>query len=349
MQRQNRKTAEPWAKSCISADFAAPQNKIACRKVSRRTEWQKVRLLFVKRAGFTEHDATETAAVPCYNVLTGGGEMPLKQTVYVDVLMAVNFFINYFLLLACAKFLTVPVKRGRLALASGLGAAFSLSLLLPEIPAVLALVVKLAMSAAIVLCAFGFGGAKQLLRCTAAFYIINFGFAGLMMALWYFFAPQGLVIRNSVVYFNISPVLLILLTIVCYLAITGINRIVGRQAPKELSCRVVITRGGIACDCTAKVDTGNSLREPFSDVPVIVADKEVIKRLIPPDGSLNFRLVPYEAVSGSGVLKAFRPDHVTVYCGKRVLQVQQVYIAVSEVKLGGCDALVNPDILQTPG
>ena len=36
----------------------------------------------------------------------------MKQTIYIDVLLAVNIFINYFLLLAAAKFLAV--KRVRL-------------------------------------------------------------------------------------------------------------------------------------------------------------------------------------------------------------------------------------------
>lgn len=294
---------------------------------------------------------TETADVQRYNEFQSGGERCMvKQTVYVDVLVAVNFFINYFLLLASAKFLTVCAKRGRLAAASGLGALFSLSILLPEIPAMLSLAVKLLMSASIVLCAFGFGGIKQFLRNTAAFYIINFGFAGLMLALWYFFAPQGLIIRNSIVYFNISPVLLILLSVVCYLIITLVNRIAGRQMPKELFCRIVVSCSGATCDCTAKVDTGNSLREPFSNDPVVVISEDVVKRAIPTDDSLNFRLIPFDVVSGSGMLKAFRPDRLTIYYGKQIIQVSKVYIAVSKTKLGGCDALMNPDLLQkTPG
>lgn len=276
--------------------------------------------------------------------------MILKQTIYVDVLVAVNFFINYFLLLATAKFLAVPAKRGRLAAASGLGALFSLSILLPETPAVLSIAVKLLMSAAIVLSAFGCGGMKRFLRNTAAFYIINFGFAGLMLALWYFFAPQGLIIRNSIVYFNISPILLILFSVACYLIITLVNRITGRQMPKEMFCRIVISCGGVSCDCTAKIDTGNALREPFSNDPAVVVSEEAVKRAIPPDGSLNMRLIPFDAVSGHGTLKAFRPDRLTIYYGKKTIQVNRVYIAVSKTRLGGCDALMNPDLLQkTPG
>ena len=275
--------------------------------------------------------------------------MRVKQTIYVDVLMAVNFFISYFLLLACAKFLALPARRGRLAAAAGLGAVFSLTVLLPEFPAALSLASKLAMSIAIVLCAFGFGGVKRLVRNTLAFFIVNFAFAGLMVAVWYFFAPQGLVIRNSVVYFNVSPVLLILLTIACYAVVTLIGRVTGREAPKELFCRIAVSRGGVTCSCSARVDTGNSLREPFSNDPVAVVEWSTIRRLIPPEGSLNFRLVPFDTVSGSGVLKAFRPDCLTIFYGKKVIRVSRVYIAVSETRLGGSDALLNPDLLQTSG
>lgn len=277
------------------------------------------------------------------------GAVRMKQTIYVDVLVAVNFLINYFLLLATRRFLGIPAKKGRLLGAAALGALFSLSILLPEIPAAAGLLTKLFMSVCIVLTAFGYGGVKRLLRGTAAFYIINFGFAGLMMALWYFIAPQGLVIRNSVVYFDISPLMLILLSVLCYFIITLVNRVTGRQAPKDLYCRIVVSCGGAVCDCAAKVDTGNSLREPFSNDPVVVVFEQTAAKVIPPEGSLNFRMVPFSDISGEGLLRAFRPDRLTVYSGGKAIAITDVYIAVSPARPGDCDALINPDILQTPG
>jgi len=270
----------------------------------------------------------------------------LRQTIYIDVLMAVNFIINYFLLLACAHYLSEPVRRGRLAAASGLGAVFSLAILLPEIPAAPSMAVKLLMSACIVLCAFRYGGIKHFLRCTATFYLVSFAFAGLMIALWYFFAPQGLVIRNSVVYFNLSPVLLIALAAACYGIIRLVNRLAGRAAPKGIFCRVSAARGGVRCEFTARVDTGNSLREPFSGDPVVVANRAAVERIVPPEGDLNLRLIPFQAVSGSGVLKGFRPDRLAIRWKNESIQAERVYIAVSEKKLAGCDALLNPDLLQ---
>lgn len=274
------------------------------------------------------------------------GAVRMKQTVYVDVLVAVNFLINYFLLLAARRFLGVPAKRSRLVAAAALGAFFSLSILLPEVPAAFGLLVKLFMSVCIVLAAFGYGGIRRLLRATAAFYIISFGFAGLMMALWYFIAPQGLIVRNTVVYFNISPLMLILLAVLCYFVITLVNRVTGRQAPKGLYCRIVFSYGGAVCDCVAKVDTGNSLREPFSNDPVVVVCEQAAAKTVPPEGSLNFRMVPFRDVSGGGLLRAFRPERLTVYQDGRAFAVTDVYIAVSRERPGDCDALINPDILQ---
>ncbi len=278
------------------------------------------------------------------------GAVRMKQTIYVDVLVAVNFLINYFLLLATCRFLGTPAKKSRLVAAAALGAVFSLSILLPEMPAAASLLMKFFMSVCIVLAAFGYGGVGRLLRSTAAFYIINFGFAGLMMALWYFVAPQGLIVRNSVVYFDISPLMLILLAVLCYFIITLVNRLTGRQPAKGLYCRIVVSRGGAAVDCMAKVDTGNALREPFSNDPVVVVCEQAAAKVIPPEGSLNFRMVPFRDISGEGLLRAFRPDRLTVYRGDKAFSVTDVYIAVSKARPGDCDALINPDILQqTPG
>lgn len=270
----------------------------------------------------------------------------MKQTVYVDVLLGINLFINYFLLLAVSKFLTIPVRRIRLFLGALLGAACSLSIFLPDIPAVLSLAAKLVLSMAIVLTAYRFQGLKQFLRELAAFYITSFAFAGIMIAVWYFIAPQGLIIKNSVVYFNISPLVLILLTVVCYLLIRLINRLTGRQAPSELFCRIRIDYGEKTAACLAKVDTGNTLCEPFSNYPVAVVSGEYVSGMLPADDSGKIRFIPFHAVSGEGLLPAFKPDKLTIICGKQQVEKKNVYIAVSEARLGETGALLNPDLLQ---
>lgn len=270
----------------------------------------------------------------------------MKQTIYIDVLIGTNLFINYFLLLAVSKFLSIPVKRSRLIAAAALGAAGSLTILLPETNLFLSFFIKFILSVIIVLAAYPFYGLKEFLRELAAFYIMSFAFAGFMLALWYFIAPQGLIIKNSVVYFNVSPILLIMMTVVCYFIIRFIHRITGRQAPESLICRICIFYNGNSVSCSAKVDTGNTLTEPFSNAPVVVVDAACIASIMPKEESGKIRYVPFQAVSGGGLLPAFRPDKLTIFTGKNCIEINEVYIAATQSKLGTFSALLNPDLLE---
>ena len=269
----------------------------------------------------------------------------MKQTVYIDVLVGLNLIINYFLLLAVARILSLSFRRPRLFAGAAIGAVCSLMILAPELHPALSFLIRLALSAGIVVTAFRWNGLKQFLRETAAFYLVSFAFAGFMLILWYLFSPQGMILKNSVVYFDVSPLTLIFLTVLSYLVILLISRLTGRRAPKELYCRIRIECSGRSCECGAKLDTGNSLREPFSNYPVAVAYGPSIAPVIPPSDSLNMRLIPFRAVAGGGLLKAFRPDKLTIACGGRTVEVRDVYVAVAQERLGECDALLNPDLL----
>ena len=56
------------------------------------------------------------------------------QTVYVDVLLVLNWVIDYLLLRLTAHFLRLPVSRKRLVLGAGVGAFGALVILLPPLP-----------------------------------------------------------------------------------------------------------------------------------------------------------------------------------------------------------------------
>jgi len=290
----------------------------------------------------------------------------MKQTIYIDVLVAVNIFINYFLLLATAKFLAVRRVRLRILAAAVLGAVYSLTMLLPSIHMVLSLLIKLVMSATLVFVAFPKGCIKQFLKLLACFYVMNFAFAGLMMALWYFVSPQGMVIKNSIVYVSISPIILIVATVVCYILIRIIYRFIGKHEVWGGYCTVDIYRSEKMITCTAKIDTGNQLVEPFSHYPVIVMEFEPLFPLFHNDMRTFFqekqwahpnyavgketipkiRMVPFQTISGIGVLPAFSPDKVVIKSAKKQIETDDVYVAVCQEKItnDGFQALLNPDL-----
>lgn len=271
----------------------------------------------------------------------------MKQVVYVDILLALNLFVNYFLLLSTAKFLSLSIKRRRLLFGAALGSFYSLSLFLPEMPAIFSLLLKLALSVTIVLSAFGWRPLGLFCKLVGVFYSMNFAYAGFMLVLWYFVSPQGLLIKNSIVYMDISPIVLIVFTVLAYLVIEGVTRLTGRRAPREISCRIEFEAGGKIISCTARVDTGNSLVEPFSGCPVVVVERDVLGRAAPAETAAA-RLVPFSSVAGRGLLPAFKPDKMSIHCtGEKPLFVN-TYLAVYDGKLssGEFSALLNPALLS---
>ena len=207
--------------------------------------------------------------------------------VYIDVLLGVNLFVNYFLLLAVGRFLHLAVRRLRLLTGAAVGAAFSLSILLPPLPAVLPLLFRLALSLLLILISFPIPTGKRLVQAVLAFYLVSFAFAGFFLALWLLTSAEGIFVRNSIVYFDLSPLVFLLSSVLAYAVVRLLQRITGREEPPALTCRVEVRRGSARAVFTARVDTGNSLTEPFSGAPVIVAEKKRGRRTEPlPGGRL---------------------------------------------------------------
>ena len=101
------------------------------------------------------------------------------RTVYVDVLVVVNIFIDFLLLLGTGRFLQLKSKLLRLILASLLGGAQSLVALLPEIPAALNILLDLLFASALVLIAFGKADFRSFLKRTLVFFGVSFFFCGI--------------------------------------------------------------------------------------------------------------------------------------------------------------------------
>lgn len=266
------------------------------------------------------------------------------QTVYVDVLVAVNLIIDYFLLLLVTKFLHITVRRRRLLLGALVGAGGSLVILLPSLPPAIDLFVKLSLSLPVALAAFGFHGFRAFLRQVLSFFLLSFAFAGILVAVWYFLAPSGLFVKNSVVYFDVPPLLLIGLTLLSYFVLRLLQRVTGRGPLQHTVCQVRLVLAGQERSLQARVDTGSSLKEPFSGLPVVVAEKNAL----PPPPKIPARVIPFISVGGEGLLRAWRAESCTlVFPGGGICRAE-CYIAYTEQKLSGGEyqALVPPSMLE---
>ncbi len=138
------------------------------------------------------------------------------KSVYIDVLITVNVFIDFILILCTKKALCINTSFKKMLLASLLGGVQSLIALFPPLPFFLNIPIDVLCAAGIVLCAFGKCPFKCFIKRISVFLSLSFSFCGIMMFLYNAFKPKGMEVYNDTVYFNISPVLLIILTLVCY-------------------------------------------------------------------------------------------------------------------------------------
>lgn len=289
----------------------------------------------------------------------------MYQTIYIDILISVNLFINYFTLKATSKFLYIKTKKIKMILGALLGAIYSLYILLPYKNIFSSMIIKFLMSVTIILVAFGVQNKKSLIKCIVCFYSINFAFSGCILALWFIFRPNGLIVNNGMVYFNISPLILIILTIFSYTLISIINKFIGKQENTSLYKKIHINLYDKKIELNAKIDTGNSLKEPFSNLPVIVVNEEKINEFIPlstkslttydllnsdkhKDIQTKLRVIPFKTISGEGILPAFKPDYIIIYDDNNIPSKKEVYIAICKEGIldPKYDALINPEILE---
>lgn len=291
----------------------------------------------------------------------------MTRVIYVDLLLCINLFINYFILLSVVKILNLTLKRFRLVLASSLGALYSFAIFLPQMNFFFSLLIKLIMSVSIVLLAFGHTKIRLFLKITACFYTINFLFAGIIFFIWYFISANGIFMKNGMMYFDISPLFLIGSTLVTYLAMKILHIFIGQRELPVGFCTVYFEYKGCSVNLKAKIDTGNTLREPFSNTPIMVTNYSEVKEMLKNTelyklvknknianssdifmtDNLKLRMVPYKTIMGEGLLPAFKVDKLIInYRGQTFEKCAFVAICKENIIDTSFSALINPDLLN---
>ena len=256
--------------------------------------------------------------------------MQMTTTIYLDILILINLFVTYFLLLDTQKLMNLRLKKWRVLLGTLMGGAYSL-LILWEVSALELVLVKLGMGISLVAVVFlDLRHPQRVWKDGLCFFAVNFVFAGFMAALWMFAAPRGMQYKNGVAYFNISALTLAVSTVAAYLVISLFSSLLNRRNRLEELREVVLSLGDKQVRLTGLADSGNKLCDLFSGLPVIVCEYDAVQGLLPegakrfftdfsekdplPDWRAlpAFRMIPIQAVNGRGSLPAFRPEDVQV-------------------------------------
>ena len=263
------------------------------------------------------------------------------MVIYVDVVFIVNFFITFFLLQLTAKLSKTDEKLWRIVLGSLLGGLYSLVILADDLSFLVSILGKFVVGCLIVLASFRLRGIKNYFKEVLIFFFANLMFVGIIIGTWMIFKPKGVVINNSTVYFDISAKLLLFSALCAYLISVIIIRIYNNKIAKKELYQAVVSKNGREYKFFAFADSGNNLKEPFSNAPVIIADKSLF------DDIETERLVPYSTIGGEGVLNAFKPDKTLIITSRGQTELCDVYVALNDnLKKGEYRGIINPKILN---
>ena len=199
-------------------------------------------------------------------------------TVYLDELFLLNLVVDYLLLLAAGRLAGEVLRRPRLALGTALGAAYAAGAVLPFGGFLLHPLCKL--GAGVLMVVLAYGHSRRLLRTGLTFFAVSAAFGGGVFLLQTF-GSRSLALDGML---SAAPDLrLILLSAtVCYILITlALGRVSRHSASGEL-VKAELTLAGRRVELTALVDTGNTLADPATGQPVMVAEGEKAAPLFPP-------------------------------------------------------------------
>lgn len=277
------------------------------------------------------------------------------MVVYADVLIVLNIVVTYFILLATKLIASASAKTYKLVLAALVGGLSSLYIFLPQQHFATEILIKLLFSAVITIIAFGAVPLKRYIRSVFSFYAVSFLYAGFMLGFWYVLKPAGMVINNGVVYFSISPIVLILSTAVCYFIIIVARNFYKVSDKNAVHETVKIYNCGKEYEFDCIVDTGNTLSDPMSADKVIILARRASEKLFGREavkGALlfdntcsklnRFRVLPYKTASGNSIMPAIGADFAVAQGVKN----DNVLIGILSDDLGDFDGIISPSFFS---
>ena len=154
---------------------------------------------------------------------------------------------------------------------------------------------------------------KQFLQCSLWFLVVHLLAGGFSYAL--FFMTQlgirtGTICSNSIFYWHVPGYIVLLAFLGAYGALCTMEKLLTFRAARKTSIHTVqISLNGTSITLPALMDTGNALYDPFTTLPVIIAEHSAVTIT----DAIHTHAIPYRTLAGEiRTLPTVRPDRVTI-------------------------------------
>lgn len=251
------------------------------------------------------------------------------MTIYIDVLFFLNFVFDFVLLCSINYILCRNVSIIRLIFGSFIGELSILFLFIENIK--LLLVLKFVLSVLMIILCFGYKDFKYLLKNIFYFYLVSMLLGGGI----YFLREQfSYSFDNGYIY-----ILLILIGLVIYYKYVISFKEISSHYSNYYNCRIFFDETNFL-DVNAFLDTGNKLKDPYSNKSIILIQEDLI------DKSKDYvtLYVPYNSLNNHGLLTCYKALKIEIngkYCDKFL-----VGLSNENFYIDGIDCIINNKIME---
>ena len=280
------------------------------------------------------------------------------MTIYLDIILCENLLMNYIILFATYVIIKPKTKHPqiRMILSSLLGSIYAIIIYLNILSIYTNLLAKITLSVVMVYIAFAPPNIKQLLKQILIFYLVSFIFGGCTFALIYFLKPENVEMKNGV-FVGIYPIKVGLIAGIIAFIITQIAFKINKSKlnNKNTFIEIELYNKNKMTKARALLDSGNMLKEPISQKPVIVVEKAILSKIIPEE-VLNYiermvggddqernemqeylskiRMVPFMSLGKeNGMLIGIRLDKIKINTEDIRLEKENIIAGIYEKKL----------------
>ncbi|MCF6460012.1 sigma-E processing peptidase SpoIIGA [Clostridium sp. Cult3] len=299
----------------------------------------------------------------------------MKLYVYAEYLLLENIIINYIILYVTKKITRTRTRKIRLLIGALVGSIYTLVAFFPSLQFMGKFSIKLSISVLMVIIGFNPEKFNQFIKQISAFYMVSFAFAGAIIGIFY-------ILNNSFHFTGISfkdsdelAKFLIIGIVVALILIRYILKFYQIRVNKEsFITNIIIGLNDREAQLTALIDTGNSLKEPISQKPVIIAEYKALENILPDSikdmylsnkeldlnlmgkvmeeisDDIKLRLIPFKSLGNdNGILIGFKPDIIKINLESETKSLtNDIIVAIYNDKLATDEiynGLLHPELL----
>ena len=214
---------------------------------------------------------------------------------------------------------------------------------------------------------------EELVKMIIFFYLTSFIFGGAALGVIYMVNSGKISIQNGIIVGNYTLLTILIGVIIAFIIIIIAFKFIKSKISKnDLFCNIIIKIDQKEIKTKAMLDTGNFLKEPITNTPVVVVEHDLLKNIIPKEilenienilgGDLEnipknikneyisrLKVIPFTSLGKqNGMLLGIKADELQIEEENNIKNVDKVIIGIYNKKFSrknDYNALIGIDIM----